>query len=194
VLTTRLDNRWLIASGFLIFAICSIWFGEVTLGISQWSFLWAIILSGFGSGMVFVPLSTTALGTLRNEQMGNASGLYNLLRNVGGSIGISVVNTIVARHEQVHRSYLVHSLTPGNPALQQHVSALQSLLRANAAAGPAMATAGAYKMLDQTLRAQARLWAYVDDFRYMALVCFACVPLVFLFKRAKARRGAIHAD
>jgi DHA2 family multidrug resistance protein len=194
VLTTRIDNRWLIASGFSIFGICSIWFGEVNLAISQWSFLWAIILSGFGSGMVFVPLSTTALGTLRNEQMGNASGLYNLLRNVGGSIGISVVNTIVARHEQVHRTYLVHSLAPSNPLLQQQVSALQRLLTASAAAGPVTATKGAYKLVEQTLTAQSRLWAYVDDFRYMALVCFACVPLVFLFKRAKARHGAIHAE
>jgi DHA2 family multidrug resistance protein len=194
VLTTRLDNRWLIASGFFIFGICSIWFGEVTLAISQWSFLWAIILSGFGSGMVFVPLSTTALGTLRNEQMGNASGLYNLLRNVGGSIGISVVNTIVARHSQVHRSYLVHSLAATNPALQHRMSALENLLTSSTAGGPVMASKGAYKMIEQTLTAQARLWAYVDDFRYMALVCFACMPLVLLFKRAKARRGAIHAE
>jgi MFS transporter, DHA2 family, multidrug resistance protein len=166
----------------------------VTLAISQWSFLWVIILSGFGSGMVFVPLSTTALGTLRNEQMGNASGLYNLLRNVGGSIGISVVNTIVARHEQVHRSYLVHSLTATNPAVQQRLSALQDLVKSSTVRGPVIASQRAYRMLEQTLTAQARLGAYVDDFRYMALVCFACVPLVFLFKRARARRGAIHAE
>jgi MFS transporter, DHA2 family, multidrug resistance protein len=194
VLTTRLDNRWLIASGFFIFAICSLRFGEVNLAISQWSFLWAIILSGFGSGMVFVPLSTTALGTLRNEQMGNASGLYNLLRNVGGSIGIAVVNTIVARHQQVHRSYLAHSLAATNPALQDRLSTLQNLLTSSTAGGPVMASNGAYKMVEQTLSGQARLWAYVDDFRYMALVCFACMPLVLLFKRAKARRGAIHAE
>ncbi len=68
ILTTRMDNRWLIGSGFAIFGICSMWFGEVNLFISQWSFLWAIVLSGFGSGMVFVPLSTTTMGTLANEQ------------------------------------------------------------------------------------------------------------------------------
>jgi MFS transporter, DHA2 family, multidrug resistance protein len=194
VLTARLDNRWLIAAGFLIFAICSLWFGEANLAISQWTFIWAIILSGFGSGMVFVPLSTTAMGTIANEQIGNASGLYNLLRNVGGSIGISIVNTIVARHEQLHRSQLVHSLSPTNTLVQQQVSALRELLTATNAAGPATATGGAYKMLEHTLTSQARLWAYVDDFRYMALVCFGCLPLVLLFKRAKARRGAVHAE
>jgi DHA2 family multidrug resistance protein len=194
VLTARVDNRWLIAAGFFIFAICSLRFGQANLAISQWTFIWAIILSGFGSGMVFVPLSTTTMGTISNEQMGNASGLYNLLRNVGGSVGISVVNTIVARHEQLHRSELVHSLSPANSLVQQQVSALRELLTTTNAAGPALATSGAYKMLEHTLTSQARLWAYVDDFRYMALVCFGCLPLVFLFKRAKPRHGAIHAE
>lgn len=189
ILTTRMDNRWLIGSGFLIFAVCSLWFGEVNLAISQWSFLWAIIFSGFGSGMVFVPLSTTTMGTLPNEQIGNASGLYNLLRNVGGSIGISIVNTIVARHEQLHRTELVHSLTPTNPLVQQQLSSLQGLVSSTNAAGPALANSAAYKLLDGTLNAQARLWSYVDDFRYLALVCFACAPLVLLFKRAKRRGG-----
>ncbi len=194
ILTTRLDNRWLIASGFTVFAICSLWFGEVYLGISQWSFIWPIILSGFGSGMVFVPLSTTAMGTLSNEQIGNASGLYNLLRNVGGSVGISIVNTIVARHAQMHRSELVHNLASGNGVTQQHLSTLQNLMHSVNASGPVLASSQALRMLEGTLNSQARLWSYVDDFRYMALACFLCVPLVFFFKRAKPRAGAVHAE
>ncbi len=194
ILTTRMDNRWLIGSGFAIFAICSLRFGEVNLFISQWTFLWAIVLSGFGSGMVFVPLSTTTMGTLSNEQIGNASGLYNLLRNVGGSIGISVVNTIVARHQQMHRSELAHSLSAGNPAVQQQLSALQGIIRSTNAAGPVLASRSAYKLLEGTLSSQARLWAYVDDFRYMAVVCFACIPVVLLLKRAKPKAGVVHAD
>ena len=194
ILTTRLDNRWLIASGFGIFAVCSLWFGQVNLAISHGSFIWAIVLSGFGSGMVFVPLSTTTMGTLKNEQIGNASGLYNLLRNVGGSIGISIVNTIVARHEQIHRSELVHSLAPTNAMVEHRLSVLQNLLSSVNAAGPDISSRGALTMLNHTLTAQSRLWAYVDDFRYMALVCFACVPIVFLFKRARPKPGVIHAE
>ncbi len=194
VLTMRIDTRWLIAAGFFIFAICSLWFGEANLAISQWTFIWAIILSGFGSGMVFVPLSTTTMGTISNEQMGNASGLYNLLRNVGGSLGISVVNTIVARHEQLHRTELVHSLSPTNPLVAHRLSALQNLLSGTNAAGPTLARSGAYKMLEHTLTSQARLWAYVDDFRYLALVCFGCLPVVFVLQKAKAKRGAAHGE
>lgn len=193
VLTTRMDNRWLIAAGFFVFAICSIWFGEVNLAISQWSFLWAIILSGFGSGMVFVPLSTTTMGTLRQEQMGNAAGLYNLVRNVGGSIGISVVNTIVARHEQLHRNELVHTFAGTNPVLHNQLSSLEGAIKSAEAAGPVVANLGAWKLLDQMLNAQARLWSYVDDFRYMALVCFGCLPIVFVLKKAARRGGAVGA-
>jgi MFS transporter, DHA2 family, multidrug resistance protein len=194
ILTARMDNRILISSGFLIFAVCSLSFGTINLGIGQWSLIWAVILSGFGSGMVFVPLSTTSMGTLKNEQIGNASGLYNLLRNVGGSIGISVVNTIVARHEQVHRSQLVHSLAAGDPGVMQRLSALQNLVARTNASGPVIARDSAYSLLNHTLTSQSRLWAYVDDFRYMALMCFACVPLVLFFKRAKPKPGVIHAE
>jgi len=67
LLTARIDNRWLIGVGFFLFALCSLSFGTVNLSIGPWSFLWAIIISGFASGMVFVPLSTTTMGTLSNE-------------------------------------------------------------------------------------------------------------------------------
>ena len=128
ILTSKVDNRWLIAGGFAMFGIASLWFGEVNLAISQWSFVWAIILSGFGSGSVFVPLSTTTMAGLPNEEIGNASGLYNLFRNVGGSIGISIVNTIVARHQQLHQNELVHSLAPTVVPFQEQLHALEQYL------------------------------------------------------------------
>ena len=98
-----------------MFGVSSLWFGKVNLAISQWSFIWAIIISGFGSGCIFVPLSTTTMAGIPNEEIGNASGLYNLMRNIGGSIGISIVNTIVARHEQSHRNEMSRALSGANP-------------------------------------------------------------------------------
>jgi DHA2 family multidrug resistance protein len=191
-LTAKIDNRWLIALGFILFAVASLWFGEVNLSIGQWTFLWAIIISGFGSGCVFVPLSTTTMAFLRNEEIGNASGLYNLLRNIGGSIGISVVNTIVARHEQIHRSELVRSLDPGRGTVNGTIQGLQRHLQAQGASS-VDALHRAYGVLAQGVNAQARLWSYVDDFRYMALVCFGCIPIVFLLKKSVGRKGAIGA-
>ena len=191
-LTAKIDNRWLIAFGFCLFAVASLWFGEVNLGIGQWSFLWAIIISGFGSGCVFVPLSTTAMAFLKNEEIGNASGLYNLLRNIGGSIGISVVNTIVARHEQLHRNELVASVNPARPDVQGTLRGMQAYLSSQGAS-TADAMQRAYALIGLTVNGQARLWSYVDDFRYMALVCFGCIPIVFALKKTVGKRGALRA-
>ncbi len=192
-LTAKMDNRWLIAFGFLLFAGASLWFGEVNLSIGQWTFLWAILISGFGSGCVFVPLSTTAMAFLKNEEIGNASGLYNLLRNIGGSIGISVVNTIVSRHEQVHRNELSGSLSPARVTVHGSLLATQQYLSTRGASS-VDALHQSYGLIDQALTGQARLWSYVDDFRYMALMCFCCVPIVFALKKAvrKGPAGAAH--
>ena len=189
VLTNKLDTRWLIACGFAMFGISSLRFGQADLAISQWSFLWAIVLSGFGSGSIFVPLSTTTVTGLANEEIGNASGLYNLSRNVGGSIGISIVNTIVARHQQLHQNELVHSVTSTGIALQNQLQTLQHYLQTQGySATDSMRKA--YGIIGEIVSGQARLWSYVDDFRYMALVSFACIPIVFMLKKASLRKGA----
>jgi DHA2 family multidrug resistance protein len=188
-----MDNRWLIAFGFSLFGAASLWFGEVNLSIGQWTFLWAILISGFGSGCVFVPLSTTAMAFLKNEEIGNASGLYNLMRNIGGSVGISVVNTIVARHEQVHRNELAKALSPARVTVHRTVQGLQQYLTTQGASSTT-ALQQAYGLINGALSGQARLWSYVDDFRYMALMCFGCVPIVFALKKAirKGPAGAAH--
>lgn len=191
-LTAKIDNRWLIAFGFALFAIASLWFGDVDLQIGQWSFLGAILISGFGSGCVFVPLSTTTMAFLKNEEIGNASGLYNLVRNIGGSIGISVVNTLVARREQVHRNELVGSLDPGRVTVEGSIHGLQNYLSAQGSSS-VDATHRAYALLGVDLNSQSRLWAYVDDFRYMALACFCCVPIVFALKKSVGKKGALRA-
>ena len=193
LLTARIDNRWLIASGFTIFALCSLWFADINLGIGQWTLTWAIILSGFGSGCVFVPLSTTAMARLPNEQIGNASGLYNLLRNIGGSVGISMINTMLARHEQVHRADLAHNLNPDNPLLRQQLRGFTTAVQQSPTPSLHLPAQRALDLLNQTLSQQASLLSFIDDFRYLAIVCAICVPLVFLLKKAVARRGAVSA-
>jgi MFS transporter, DHA2 family, multidrug resistance protein len=188
VLTAKIDNRWLIALGFAMFGVSSLWFGRVYLGISQWSFIWAIIISGFGSGCIFVPLSTTTMAGIPNEEIGNASGLYNLMRNIGGSVGISIVNTIVARHEQSHRNEMSRALSGTNLTLQAQLHGMKEFLMSQGASAET-AMRQAYGLLNAQLTQQVRLWAYVDDFRYIALVCFACIPVVFLLKKAVGRGG-----
>jgi DHA2 family multidrug resistance protein len=104
-----------------------------------------------------------------------------------------VVNTIVARHEQLHRTELSGSLTAARPSVRGSVLGIQQYLSAQGGSSSTTALQRSYGLLNQTLNGQARLWSYVDDFRYMALACFACVPIVFTLKKAVAKKGAAPA-
>jgi DHA2 family multidrug resistance protein len=190
VLTARMDNRYLVAGGFAVFGWSAMWVSNLTLQVSQWSLLWPIILSGAAMGFIFVPLSTTAVGTLSNEQIGNASGLYNLLRNIGGSIGISLVDTFIARRQQVHRNELSRYISP-NPVVQQTLVRLQGYMSLHT--GPRIAKLRALAILQNGLDGQSVLYAYVDDLRYMVVVCALCLPIVFLLRPVKAKPGAAPA-
>ncbi|MGH9701325.1 MAG: MFS transporter, partial [Candidatus Acidiferrales bacterium] len=191
-LTAKLDNRVLIAMGFAGVGVCTLWMGVSNLQMGEYSLFWAIILSGFFVGFIFVPLSTITMGTLGNEKIGGAAGLYNLLRNVGGSVGISLVNTIVARRSQVHQSQISHSLSPGNPLLQARLHGLAQALALHT--DPVTAMKQAELMVEGILGKQALLWAYVDDFRYLAILCFVSTPVAFLLRRVQTRRGHIAVD
>jgi DHA2 family multidrug resistance protein len=188
VLTGKMDNRWLIGAGFLSFGLSSLWMGRLTLDIGPYSLLWPVVISGMGSGMVFVPLSTISMGTLKNEQMGNAAGLFNLMRNVGGGIGISILNAMVVRHQQIHRAELVQNLAPENPAFRQAYNAANGLM--SQVASPNVAVVRAYGIIQGTVEQQAAAFAYVDVFRYLALACFVCGGIVFFMKRVQGRKGA----
>jgi DHA2 family multidrug resistance protein len=186
VLTSRIDNRYLIAAGFALFGGMAYWMAELTLDMSQWSLIWPIMLSGTAAGLVFVPLSTSAVGTLKNEQIGNASGLYNLLRNIGGSAGISIVDTIIARHQQTHQTDLARYLNKGRVVdntlrVAQHLMAMH--------VNPHTAMLRSYALLQRSVQVQAQVYSYVDDLRYMAILSFLCAPIIFMVKAVKAKQG-----
>ena len=181
-LSSRIDNRWLTVAGFAVLGVNTLWMAGLTLDISQWSLTWPIIFTGVGTGLVFVTLSTLAMGTLRNEQMGNASGLYNLLRNVGGSVGISIVNTLVTRHSQAHRVDFARYLTRSR-VLHHAVPVSHGLMLYHV--GPRIAEQRNAAMIQNGADLQAALYSYVDDLRYLAIACFLCAPIVFFLRRVK---------
>ncbi len=116
----------------------------------------------------------------------------NLARNIGGSVGISLVTTMLDRRTQVHQSYLSRNLSPANPAFQ---SMLQGTTRALQARGASAAFAAqqAYAMIEGSLQRQATMLAYLDDFRFLGFAILAMIPLVFLIKKGKPGGGiAVH--
>jgi DHA2 family multidrug resistance protein len=185
MLVSRIDTRILVSTGFGVFGICSLVWGMLTLQMGPWSLLVPIVISGFSLGLVFVPLSVVSLGDLPPQSVGNGSGLYNLMRNIGGSIGISVVSTILSRHQQLHQNELVQHVVPGSPTYQERINYFTQLFSHHASLPTAQQQA--VGQVSRIVEHQAMLWSYVDDLRYMALVCFCCVPLVWGLKKVRAR-------
>jgi MFS transporter, DHA2 family, multidrug resistance protein len=187
MLVAKTDSRLFVSAGFAVLTLSTMWLSFLTLDISPTSLFWPITLGGFGITMVFIPLSSVALGTVPKNEVGNASGIFNFLRNVGGSVGIAATNTIVQRHLQTHRNENAHWLSGSNWILQRQLHEL--MLRMQLHAGPRRALLRAISFINNDLNHQAQLWAYVDDFRYIALLCAVCIPFAFLLKKA-AKKGA----
>jgi MFS transporter, DHA2 family, multidrug resistance protein len=189
-LVGRVDARWLIATGFGGLAAAIFMLGRLDLEVSMRNIVVPNVVAGFALGFIFVPLTTMAMGTLRNEQIGSATGLYNLMRNIGGSLGIAAVTTLLARAGQRHQALLVGHLSPDNPLFAERLNTLTAALAPQLGAGAGEQAAA---LLYQTLVRQATLLSYVDAFRLLTLVCLLCVPLVFLFQRVRGGASAAAA-
>jgi DHA2 family multidrug resistance protein len=188
-LVSKIDARLLIGFGFLVLAYAVSGFGSINLEIATRNVMWPNVLSGLAMGFIFVPLTITSMGALPNEQMGNAAGVYNLMRNIGGSIGIAMATTLVARGTQAHQALMVANLSPYRPVFQQYLQSTTAML--SQSSNPASAQQQAYGLLYGVLQQQANLRAYVDTFWLLALLCLFCVPIVFLFRKPKTGRGPV---
>jgi DHA2 family multidrug resistance protein len=184
LLTGRVDNRKLIGGGFLLVGVSTFWLGRINLEIAPGNIMFSNFVQGLGMPMIFVPLSTAAVSRLPNELIGSATGIYNLMRNIGGSLGISLTTTMVARAAQAHQTVLVSHLTPYDPVFTGRLHALQNSLAP--ALGTVSARAVSEGVIYRSLVQQANVLAYVDNFRWLALLCVTGVALAFLLRRPPA--------
>jgi MFS transporter, DHA2 family, multidrug resistance protein len=181
----KIDGRYLVMFGFLLLGYATYQFSDINLMVTSSSITWPNIISGFAMGFIFVPLTTMAMGTLPNEQMGNASGVFNLMRNTGGSIGIAAMTTMLSRGSQIHQAALVRNINPYDPEVQQRVQQLTHTLPGNVGAE------GAYGVIYGMVARQSMVLSYIDNFRMLAFLCVLCVPAIFLFKRVRKKQGAV---
>ncbi len=190
-LSNKVDPRWLLSFGFMLFGLTTLYFGNVTLDISPTTLLVPILLTGFGLSFIFVPISTASYGTLDNTQIGNASGLFNLMRNVGGSIGISIAQTLLTRRAAVHQNEIINSIPITGQQFQNAIQASRGALAGAVGAANAGGVGGgpAANQVYGELGRQASVWAFVDVFRWLSLLCMGCVAAVWLFKKVKPGKG-----
>jgi DHA2 family multidrug resistance protein len=179
------DSRLLIAGGFVALGMSGWMYGHMNLDIARGDIVAVSVLNGMASGLIFIPLSTTAMARLRNEQMGSAAGIYNLMRNVGAGIGIALMTTFLARSTQTHQAQLATHLTPYDPAYREWLRSAQNLFGQHA--DSATASRQAMGALYALLRRQATLLAFLDNFRLISLAALICLPLVALFASARLR-------
>jgi MFS transporter, DHA2 family, multidrug resistance protein len=174
-MVTRVDQRLMLAFGCLLNAAALYMMTSLTLGMDYWALALPRFIQGFAIGFIFVPLSTLTLATIRRDKLVNATAIYGMLRNVGGSVGIAVVTTLLAQRSQFHQSTLVSHITAWDPETRER---LARWVVHFAAQGSDAFTAErqAMAMLYRETVNQAQLLAYADDFWLLA-VMFAVVPI-----------------
>ncbi|MGB8028609.1 MAG: DHA2 family efflux MFS transporter permease subunit [Terracidiphilus sp.] len=188
ILGSRIDNRKLLCAGFLGFALCAFVFGEVNLDIGPYTLLFPITLTGFALSFVFVPLATLATRTISRNEMGNATGLFNMLRNIGGSIGIAMATTAIIRRAALHQTELGANLSPSSAVLQQKSAIIATYLGHRI--GPANARPGSYGLIYGLMQQQAAQLAYVDVFRWTAVLALICAACAWLFTKPPSHTEA----
>jgi DHA2 family multidrug resistance protein len=185
LLSRKWDPRIMLMLGLVSGSMSLFLFSGFNLNSGTWQIFWPQILQGAALAFIFVPLTTVTMDPIANADMGNATSLFNLVRNVGASAGISMSTTLVARRSQFHQSRLVTHLNPAAPGYRAMLAQLQAGFMqqgADAVDASHRALGALYGMLQQ----QAAVMSFVDTFWLLAVIFIVMAPLVLLMRRPKS--------
>jgi len=191
-LLSRYSPRWLMVFGLTVLSLSLFHMTTFDLGVDFRTVMLARVFQAVGLAFLFVPINTAAYSSLPREKNNAASGLMNLARNIGGSVGISFVTTGLARRAQVHQARLSENLSAANPHFHSTLQGLTSTF-GGSGSGPATASQQAYAMVQGNVIRQATMLAYIDNFWILGAVIGCLIPCVFLIKKSKPGGGlAVH--
>ncbi len=190
-LLSRYTPRWMLVFGLVVLSASLFHMAGFDLQMDFRNAAIARVMQAVGMAFLFVPINTAAYAYLPREKNNAASGLMNLARNIGGSVGISLVTTMLDRRTQVHTNDLSHNLSPSNPAFRSALQGAAQAMQAHGASA-AFATRQAYALIAGTVHRQATMLAYLDDFRFLGVAILCMVPIVFLMKKGKPGAVAVH--
>jgi DHA2 family multidrug resistance protein len=187
-LVTRVNPKGLLAFGIIICAYATYLMSKFTLEAGFATVIWPRLVLGIGMGFLFIPLTTLTFATIRKEAMGNATAIFNLLRNLGGSFGVAFVTTILSRRAQFHQSHLIEHLTPFDTPYQ--ITSQQSAqILAYGGFESSLSQYGGLGVIYKELLRQASMMSFNDAFYLTCLLMISILPLVFLMKRPKDVSG-----
>jgi DHA2 family multidrug resistance protein len=182
MLIGKVDARKLIATGLVAGALTLIWLGQLNLNAGYWDIFWPQFFQGLGLSALFVPLTTVSMDSIPRERMGNATSLFNLMRNLGGSIGIAVTGLLLLRKEQAFVNIYGANVDP----YSHNTIAMFDQMRAGfmaAGADITTATQRAYAALFGTVQQQAAMSSFVQLFRLLGVIFLLLLPLILLMRR-----------
>ena len=190
LLQRGVKQQYLVAAGMIFFFIYSYWgYLILTPDTGKDAFFNMLIVRGIGLGLLFVPITTLALSTLKGREIGDGAAFTGMMRQLGGSFGVAVITTFIARQNMFHRNDLVSKLDINNPAVQQRVEGLQRNFMAKGMPSDFALKSG-YKILDFTVSKQALVLSYMDVFLYLGLMFLICVPFVLWTRSGKTKVDA----
>ncbi len=185
------DTRWMVGLGFVLLAASLYWMSCWTLEVSIANVRWPMILSGLGSGLIFPAMSAASLACVARERMGYASSLYNMMRNTGSAIGISLVTNMLSSREQLHQSYLTQHFTTFDAwRLDQTAPAMPGAPHFNLMQGLNTHQLMGFGMVYETIQQQASLLAYNDIYRILAMTAACFIPAFLLLKQSRGKPAA----
>lgn len=192
LLIGRIDARKLVAVGLVAGAVTLMWLGQLNLDAGYWDIFWPQFFQGIGLSALFVPLTTISMDAIPRERMGNATSLFNLMRNLGGSVGIAVTATLLSRQQQAYVNVLGANVDAYSPTARASFEAARSAFLARGA-DITTATQRAYASLFGTVQQQASMVSFVLLFRLLGVIFLLLLPLILLMKRPRSRSGPVGA-
>lgn len=181
-LTRFIDPRWLVATGGVLTALVALQLSHITAQSGSSDLFWPLVMRGGSSVMMFLPLSLATLGPVPKKDIAASAGFYNLTRQLGGSIGIALITTVLARRQALHESILSEKVSLFNQATQERLDMLTAGFQSHSASA-VTAHQQALGVLKGTLQAQAGVLSYADIFRYVAIAFIVTLPLLLLLGR-----------
>ena len=186
----RIDPRKVLGAGLVGAAISLISLSHLDLNAGYWDLFWPQFFQGVFMAMLFVPLTTVTMDPIPAPEMGNATSIFNLMRNIGGSVGIATATTMIARNTQTYLNSLsknVHATSPETRALIDQLRGYFIFKGSDVV----KATHQAYAAVDGLVQQQAALLSYLWAFRFFGLVFLLMLPLIFLMRRPAHTRGSV---
>ncbi len=184
------SQKYLVAAGFVIFFVYSYWMHVlITPDTGSEPLFWPLVARGIGLGLLFVPITTLALSTLKGKDIGDGAAFTGMMRQLGGSFGIAIITTMIARWTQQHRVDLIPHITQISTTVQQRIHGLQQNFMGQGFSGNE-ALSKAYQVLEGTVARQSTLLSYMDIFLYMGLLFLLCVPFVLMLRKGAGKIDA----